>query len=171
MQIAEWTVQVCCQHKTRRSEFVFHRFYAVSDKSLLLFLKAFVIKLWELTKDLIQNNRQTEYRHSALIFYKNLFQHQSKNLAIMREFFFTVIKDHEVDEDLQLRVEMLVALSENGKVIINFEEKIGQFMLDLAPLVLQGPIKLIHDYLDLLANIIQYNASHLESVILVGFVK
>ncbi|KAL5291508.1 TSC2 family protein [Megaselia abdita] len=135
--------------------------------------EAFVIKLWQLTKDLVEikSNRQTEYRHSALIFYKNLFRHQSKNLVIMREFFFNVIKDHDVDEDLQIRVDMMVALSENGRQISKFEERIGQFMLDLAPLVLQGPTTLIHDFLDMLANLIQYNASHLESVILVGFVN
>lgn len=134
-------------------------------------LQAFVIKLWELTKDLIQNNRQTEHRQTALIFYKNLFQHQSRNLAMMREFFFNVIRDHKIDEDLQIRVDMLMALSENGKVIIKFEENIGQFMLDLAPSVMNGSNKLIHDFLDMLANIIQYNASHLESVILVGLVE
>lgn len=89
----------------------------------------------------------------------------------MREYFFNVIRDHEIDEDLQIRVDMLVALSENGKQISKFEEKIGQFMLDLAPAVLQGPTSFIHDFLDMLANLIQYNASHLESVILVGFVK
>lgn len=130
-----------------------------------------MIKLWELTKDLIQNNKQTEHRQSALIFYKNLFQHQSRNLVIMREHFFNVIREHEVDEDLQIRVGMMVALSENGRQISKFEEKVGQFMLDLSQLVLQGPNKLIHDFLDMLANLIQYNASHLESVILVGFVK
>lgn len=90
---------------------------------------------------------------------------------MMREHFFNVIRDHEVDEDLQIRVDMLVALSQNGQYISKFEENIGQFMLDLAPSVLQGPTKLIHDFLDMLANIIQYNASHMESVILVGFVK
>lgn len=89
----------------------------------------------------------------------------------MREFFFNFIRDHNVEEDLQMRVDMMVALSENGKQISTFEEKIGQFMLDLAPSILLGPTTLIHEYLDLLSNIIQYNASHLESEILVGFVK
>lgn len=50
------------------------------------------MKLWNLTKDIIVDNKSVEYRHITLNFYRKLIQGQYENLAPMREHFFLVIK-------------------------------------------------------------------------------
>ncbi|XP_055383497.1 tuberin [Condylostylus longicornis] len=129
---------------------------------------AAICKLWELTKDLIVDNKSTEHRQITLTFYKKLIQGQYANLSLMREHFFLVIQKHEVMEDLRHRLDLLIALTENGKDITNFEEKIGKLMLQWAPLMIG---ELMEPYLEVLENIVKFNAAHLDNEIIVGIVN
>ncbi|XP_055905756.1 tuberin [Eupeodes corollae] len=128
-----------------------------------------VTKLWDLTKDLIVDNKSTEHRQTTLTFYKILIQTQYRKLTLMREHFFLVIQNHEVPEDLKHRLELLIALTENGKDITHFEEKIGKFMLQWLPQIANG--LLLCQYLDMLVNLIKFNAAHLDNEIVVGIVQ
>lgn len=83
-----------------------------------------ITKLWHLTNDLIVPNKPAETRQIALTFYKRLIHTQFKNLTLMREKFFLVIQNHETPEDLRHLLELLDTLTENGKNITNFEEKV-----------------------------------------------
>lgn len=84
-----------------------------------------IIKLWDVTKDLLVPTKSLECRQTALTFYKRLIYTQYKSLTYMREQFFLVIQNHEVAEDLKHRLELLDTLTENGKDIKNFGDKVG----------------------------------------------
>ncbi|KAL7732975.1 hypothetical protein ACLKA6_002785 [Drosophila palustris] len=128
-----------------------------------------ITKLWHLTNDLIVPNKPAETRQIALSFYKRLIHTQYKSLTLMREKFFLVIQNHEAHEDLRHLLELLDTLTENGKDITNFEEKIGKFMLLWIPAITDA--SLLCPYLDMLVNLIKFNAAHLDKDILVGIVQ
>ena len=126
-------------------------------------------KLWDLTKDLIVPHKPAEQRQVALVFYRKLIQGQYDNLNMMRAHFFRVIQDHEVEEDLSYRLDMLESLTNNGKDIQYFENKIGKFMLRwINQMEAEG---LIVQFLELLINIIKFNATFLEKETTVGYVQ
>ncbi|XP_058838559.1 tuberin isoform X2 [Topomyia yanbarensis] len=125
--------------------------------------------LWQLTKDLIVGNKSTEQRHVALNFYCKLIQGQYDNLKLMRAHFFRVIVSHEEPEDIAYRLEMLTRLTENGKNIQYFEKEIGSFLVQWIPQIDQAG--LIVPLLDLIVNLVKYNAASLEKNFLVGIVN
>ncbi|XP_053685229.1 tuberin isoform X2 [Sabethes cyaneus] len=128
-----------------------------------------VQQLWQLTKDLIVANKSTEQRHAALSFYCKLIQGQYDNLKLMRAQFFRVIVSHEEPEDIPYRLEMLKSLTENGKNIQYFEKEIGSFLVQWIPQIDQAG--LIIPLLDLIVNLVKYNAASLEKNFLVGVVN
>ncbi|XP_073839436.1 TSC complex subunit tuberin [Musca autumnalis] len=128
-----------------------------------------IVKLWDTTKDLLVPTKSAECRQTALTFYKRLIYTQYKNLTYMREQFFLVIQNHEVAEDLKHRLELLDTLTENGKDIKNLEEKIGRFMLLWLPAIHQA--NLLRPYLEMLGNLIKFNAAHLDNDIIIGIVQ
>ncbi|XP_062133679.1 tuberin isoform X1 [Drosophila sulfurigaster albostrigata] len=132
-------------------------------------LQTSITKLWHLTNDLIVPNKPAETRQIALSFYKRLIHTQYKSLTLMREKFFLVIQNHEAREDLRHLLKLLITLTENGKDITNFEEKIGKFMLHWMPDVKEA--HQLSPYLDMLINLIKFNAAHLDKDILVGIVE
>lgn len=125
--------------------------------------------LWTLTKDLIVGNKSTEQRHVALNFYCKLIQGQYDNLKMMRAQFFRVIVSHEEPEDIEYRLEMLKTLTENGKNIQYFEKEIGSFLVQWIPQIDQAGF--ITQLLDLIVNLVKYNAASLEKNFLVGIVN
>lgn len=125
--------------------------------------------LWQLTKDLIVGNKSTEQRHVALSFYCKLIQGQYDNLKLMRAQFFRVIVSHEEPEDIAYRLEMLKSLTENGKNIQYFEKEIGSFLVQWIAQIDQAG--LIVPLLDLIVNLVKYNAASLEKNFLVGIVN
>ncbi|XP_017861847.1 PREDICTED: tuberin [Drosophila arizonae] len=128
-----------------------------------------ITNLWQLTNDLIVPNKPAETRQITLSFYKRLIFTQYKNLTIMREKFFLVIQNHEAHEDLPHLLELLDTLTENGKDITNFEEKIGKFMLHWIPAITDAD--LLRPYLQMMINLIKFNAAHLDKDVLVGIVQ
>lgn len=125
--------------------------------------------LWHLTKDLIVGNKSTEQRHVALNFYCKLIKGQYDNLKLMRAQFFRVIVSHEEPEDIAYRLEMLKSLTENGKNIQYFEKEIGSFLVQWIPQIDQAG--LIVPLLELIVNLVKYNAASLEKNFLVGIVN
>ncbi|KAH8270153.1 hypothetical protein KR018_004871, partial [Drosophila ironensis] len=128
-----------------------------------------ITTLWNLTNDLIVPNKPAETRQTALSFYKRLIHTQYKNLTLMREKFFLVIQNHEAREDLRHLLELLDTLTDTGKDITNFEEKIGKFMLLWITAIKEA--NLLSPYLNILVNLIKFNAAHLDKDILVGIVQ
>ncbi|XP_055620720.1 tuberin isoform X2 [Toxorhynchites rutilus septentrionalis] len=126
-----------------------------------------VQSLWQLTKDLIVN-KSTEQRHVALNFYCKLIQGQYDNLHLMRSQFFRVIVTHDEPEDIAYRLEMLKSLTENGKNIQYFEREIGSFIVQWIPQI--DKAGLIVSLLDLIVNLVKYNAASLEKNFQVGIV-
>lgn len=125
-----------------------------------------VNKLIDLTKDLINPQRPTEQRQAVLTFYQSLIQGQFDNLHILRYHFFCVIREHS--EDISHRLALLKTLTDNGKNITYFEEKIGAFMLDWFPAIITAG--LTESWLELVVNIIKFNANCLERNI-VGIIQ
>lgn len=130
---------------------------------------ATIKKLWDLTKDLIVPHKPAEQRQTALVFYQKLIQGQYENLSIMRGHFFRVIENHEVAEDITFRLELLKTLTDNGKNIQYFEESIGSFMLQWIPAIVEAGIT--ESFLEMLVNVIKFNAAHLEKFVVVGIIQ
>lgn len=57
---------------------------------------------------------------------------------MMRTHFFRLIQTHDTPSDLGYCLEMLKALTENGRDIQNFEEEIGIFMLRWMDKIIEG---------------------------------
>lgn len=131
--------------------------------------QAVIKRLFELTKDLIVSNKPAEQRHIAFLFYQKLIQSQYEGLSLMREKFFNVILNHTEPDDISQRLDLLKTLTDNGKNITNFEENIGQFMLKWIPDVLKAQIT--QPFLEVLINIIIYNAAHLDQNIVAGLIE
>uniref|UniRef100_A0A182PJM1 Rap-GAP domain-containing protein n=1 Tax=Anopheles epiroticus TaxID=199890 RepID=A0A182PJM1_9DIPT len=128
-----------------------------------------VQSLWELTKDLLVGNKLTEQRQCALAFYCRLIQGQYDRLGMMRAQFYRVIESHSEPEDISFRLEMLKLLTETGKNIQHFEKEIGPFLLEwIKPIHEAG---YIDSLLELIVNLIKYNAACLEPKFLVGVVS
>nr|XP_019531804.2 tuberin isoform X2 [Aedes albopictus] len=141
-----------------------------SDNVLKYRLEADAVQLlWQWTKDLIVGNKSTEQRHVALNFYCKLIQGQYDNLKMMRAQFFRVIVSHEEPEDIEYRLQMLKSLTENGKNIQYFEKEIGAFLVQWIPQIEQ--VGYITQLLDLIVNLVKYNAASLEKNFLVGIVN
>lgn len=101
------------------------------------FMIIFKINFQALTNDLIESTNQ-EHRQFCLSFYSKLIQGQYKDLSMMRTHFFRLIQNHNIPEDLSLRLDMLRSLTDDGKDIQNFEEEIGIFMLKWIPQIIEG---------------------------------
>ncbi|GAB0090874.1 Tuberin [Sergentomyia squamirostris] len=125
--------------------------------------------LWELTCDLIVANRPAEQRHTAFAFYKKLISTQFPNLHLMRAQFFRVIQNHGVPEDIGHRLELLRALTDDGKDISHFEAEIGRFMVSWCQAIINA--ELMETYLNILINMIKYNAAYLDKEVTAEFVR
>lgn len=135
----------------------------------IVVIKASIKKLWDLTKDLIVPNKPAEQRQTALVFYQKLIQGQFEGLGLMRGHFFRVIQEHDVAEDTMQRLDILKALTDNGKNIKDFEDSIGAFMVQWIQVIVDEGVT--ESYLEVLVNMIKYNAAHLENNDLVGIVQ
>lgn len=125
--------------------------------------------MWELTKDLIVSNKPAEQRHIAFAFYQKLIQSQYEDVSLMREHFFNVIQNHTVPEDIYNRLELLKTLTDNGKNIKNVDDTIGEFMVQWMPAINEANLR--QPFLEIIVNIIIYNAAYLDTRILVEMIK
>lgn len=126
-------------------------------------------KLWELTQDLLNSDRALDQRQAGFKFYQMLIGSQYDNLAEMRVHFFRVIQEHSVPEDINARLALLNTLTNTGKNIKLIDKDIGEFMLHWSQEILEA--NLIIKYLEIICNMIQFNAACLEKPVVAGIVK
>jgi tuberous sclerosis protein 2 len=84
-------------------------------------------------QDLLDRSQPADVRQAVLQFMQCLVQGQYSELGVMRAHFFQVIQSHQVEEDSQQRLELLIALTLGGKDIQYFEEEIGPFLAEWIP--------------------------------------
>lgn len=121
------------------------------------------------TKDMIDPQLPVETRHIVLHFYCGIIQGQLEKMNIMRTYFFRLIKIHDIAEDILPRLELLKALSENGKKITYFENDIGPFLRSWLPeIIAAGKAS---EILPLLVNLIKFNAAYLDDREIESFIQ
>ncbi|XP_070184862.1 tuberin-like isoform X2 [Littorina saxatilis] len=125
--------------------------------------------LWVAICDLVQPQIDVDSRHQALNFLLALIEGQLEFLGMLRGYFFHVIESLENPEDLLIRLDLFKALSEDGKNLLEFEEETGPFLLKLMPDALTAG--LITDFLELLINVIKFNAAYIDEDIISGLVQ
>jgi tuberous sclerosis protein 2 len=113
-------------------------------------------------------NKPADQRHLVLNFYGKLIQGQYKELSIMRAHFFRLIENHEIPEDITIRLELLNKLTENGKDIQNLETEIPKFMIKWIPQICEA--KLMAAYLEIFVNLIKYNTAYVDKGIIIAIV-
>lgn len=86
----------------------------------------------------------------------------------MREHFFRIIQTHEVPEDIQCQLNLLKTLTDNGKNIKHVDDAIGEFILKWLSAI--SDTELIKQILNVVYNIIVYNAAYLDKKIVVGII-
>ncbi|XP_034935459.1 tuberin [Chelonus insularis] len=129
-------------------------------------------KLWNLVKDLLSKDTPKEHRHTVFNFLCCLVEGQYSRLSsLIRVKFFLIVKDHEIPEDIYLRLQLLQRLTTNGKDIRDLEEKMGPFLLEWMPLVTNVDGQRGADFLSLLINVIKYNSAYIDEEIVSGLVQ
>lgn len=118
---------------------------------------------------MISTSRPIEHRHVTYRFYQKLVQCQYEDLSLMRVHFFRVIQENDNPEDLQCQLDLLKTLTDNGKNIKDIDDVIGDFVLNrwLGKLQESKPIK---EILNMVHNIIVYNAAYLDPDIVDGII-
>lgn len=117
----------------------------------------------------MNSDKAADQRQAGFNFYQKLISSQYDNLAEMRVQFFRVIQEHSVAEDIDERLALLNTLTNAGKNIKLIDRDIGEFMLHLAPAVLEA--NLMAEYLEIMTNMIKFNAACLEKPVVTGIVK
>ncbi|XP_073996859.1 TSC complex subunit tuberin isoform X2 [Rhodnius prolixus] len=128
-----------------------------------------VVKLWTLLEDMVNDNISKDNRHLVFSFFRTLIQGQFERLGMMRSQFFKLIKTHNIPDDIGPRLELFQSLTDNGKDILYLEEEVGSFLLEWMSMITE--VGREQDYLDVLINIIKYNASYLDEDIIGGIVQ
>ncbi|XP_045478155.1 tuberin isoform X2 [Harmonia axyridis] len=126
-----------------------------------------ISKLWKSIEDIF-SIENLELRNTGFVFLINLLKRQNEELKISRAEFFRFIRTHNNPQDVGHRLQLLVALTNNGKNVQHFEEDIGPFLLGWYSEIQH--INNVVEYLELILNIIKFNAVCLNSFILSGLV-
>uniref|UniRef100_A0A1E1XEJ7 Putative tuberin n=1 Tax=Amblyomma aureolatum TaxID=187763 RepID=A0A1E1XEJ7_9ACAR len=125
--------------------------------------------LYSLTCDLLNPAHGTEIRHAVLNFYCALLRAQRDPGDITRAHCFNLALGLVLPEDLPLRLELLRALTDNGKCLNLFEEQAGAFLVKWMPEVLSAGRA--QDLLPLLVNVVRFNSAFLDRSTIMGFVQ
>ncbi|KAJ6653731.1 hypothetical protein lerEdw1_008757 [Lerista edwardsae] len=115
--------------------------------------------IWKAVADMLQPDRPAEARHAVLHLLKAIIQGQGERLGILRAHFFKVIKDYPSNEDLQERLEVFKALTDNGKYITYLEEELADFVLQWMD------VGLTSEFLLVLVNLVKFNSCYLDDYI------
>jgi len=89
---------------------------------------------------------------------------------VIRSKFFAFIQAHDNSEDALPRFEFLRALTENGRDVSSFDEKIGPFILTCMPHTSKGQVS-TKDFMSFLVNVIKFTQSFLDSDVLEGIIQ
>ncbi|XP_064478930.1 tuberin-like isoform X2 [Ornithodoros turicata] len=120
------------------------------------------------TCDLLNPRAGTEVRHLVLGFYCHLIQGQYDRLDVSRAHFFDLIVGLQSPEDLQKRLDLFKALTDNGKNVSNFEVSAALFLLKWMPDVLNAGKAT--EFFSLLVNVIKFNSAFLDKDVVTGIV-
>lgn len=130
-----------------------------------------VERLWSATRDMYEDGN-SETRHAALGFLRFIVEGQLEQMILMKTVLLQWLQSTHAShcpEDTVLRFRLLVALTNNGKNITSLEEEIGPFLLEwLAQIRSESPMV---EMLELMTNIVKFNAAYLEEVVMAGVVR
>ncbi len=124
--------------------------------------------LWLLINDLFVIS-STEERQTALMFLKNLITGQYERLGMLRVYIFDIVKESQFNEDDFILIELLKAMTDNGKDLLYLEESIGSFLLQFLPQVSQ--LQLLKQFLPFLLNVIKFNSAYVDGNMIGGVVS
>ena len=111
-----------------------------------------------------------ETRHLILALFACISKNQVEKNGAIRAKFFAFIQAHDIPEDYGPRFEFLKALTDNGKDVSDFNEKIGPFLLGWMPNS-QNVFLNTRDFMSFLVNVIKFNQSFLDTEILDGIIQ
>eukprot|EP00794_Sanderia_malayensis_P008869 gene8869-9818_t len=124
--------------------------------------------VWCEIEDLLQPSVPTEPRQTSLKFLTCLALGQRDKLGLLKAQFLRFIENHDVKEDLSLRIELLRVITDNGKDV-SYCEHIGPFLLVFTTQAFSGDRP--DDFLQLLINFMHYNSSFLDKEVITSLVK
>lgn len=130
-----------------------------------------VERVWAATRDLLDEPSAAS-RHAALALLRALAEGQGERLGAMRTVLLAYLRASHpppAPEDAPPRFRLLHALTDSGKNISCVEEQIGPFLVDWLPQV--QPPALLVDFLQLVTNVVKFNASSLDEEIVHGIVE
>lgn len=118
---------------------------------------------------MITSTRPSDHRHITYRFYQKLVQCQYEDLSLTRVHFFRMIQANDNPEDVQCQLDLLKTLTDNGKNIKDIDDVIGEFILNrwLAKI---SESKQIKEILNMVHNIIVYNAAYLDPNVVEGII-
>nr|XP_033818858.1 tuberin isoform X2 [Geotrypetes seraphini] len=118
-----------------------------------------VESVWREVADLMRPDQAAEAHHAVLHLLKAIIHGQGERLGFLRARFFKVIKDYPSNEDLQERLEVFKALTDNGRDTTHLEEGLAEFVLQWMD------VSLSSEFLQLLVNLVKFNSCHLHQYI------
>ncbi|XP_044253656.1 tuberin [Tribolium madens] len=128
-----------------------------------------VEKLWSCIQDMFLREYPNDVRHATFTFLQSVIRSQFDRIDVMRAQFFRFIKHHDNPQDVASRVDLLAALTNDGKEVEHFEEEIGPFLLNWITDVTR--VGKLHEFLKILDNVIKFNSPHLDEYTMTGYVK
>ncbi|XP_063917194.1 tuberin isoform X2 [Zophobas morio] len=128
-----------------------------------------VEKLWSCIQDMFLREYPNDVRHATFTFLQTIIKSQFDRIYVMRAQFFRFIKHHDNPQDIAPRVDLLAALTNDGKEVEHFEEEIGPFLLNWFSDV--SRVGKLNEFLKILDNVIKFNSPHLDEYTMTGYVK
>ncbi|CAG2164408.1 unnamed protein product [Oppiella nova] len=115
------------------------------------------------TLDLLDDNQPTDVRHTVWKLYKHIVSAPSDSRTLL----WSIVSGKDShDEDLPLRLDVLMALTDSGKNYECFKDKIGPFLVDWFEKIMITFPRISAEFLTLLVNLIEFNTSYLDQKIL-----
>ncbi|XP_030069508.1 tuberin isoform X2 [Microcaecilia unicolor] len=118
-----------------------------------------VESVWKEVADLMKPDQPAEARRAVLYLLKAIIHGQGERLGFLRAVFFKVIKNYPSNEDLQERLEVFKALTDNGRYTNHLEEGLAEFVLQWMD------VHLSSEFLHLLVNLVKFNSCYLHQYI------
>lgn len=88
---------------------------------------------------------------------------------MLRVYIFDIVKESTFNEDIFILIELLKAMTDNGKDLLYLEESIGGFLLLFLPQVSQ--LQLLKQFLPFLLNVIKFNSAYVDGSMIGGIVN
>ncbi|XP_017770423.1 PREDICTED: tuberin [Nicrophorus vespilloides] len=129
------------------------------------FSETCIPKVWGYIEELLKD--PTDLSHLGFQCLQSLIYGQGRKLHMLRAQIFKVISEYK--HDVGIRFDLLITLTENGKDIEHFEEKMAPFLLEWFPDVIKAGKT--NEFLLLLTNLIKFHSARISEDVIVGFVN